>query len=87
MPSGRKALFHLSTVMYNMYNASAVKIYKATNSLLRFEKMSFFYFEKSSSLHCTYLQHTVVVVNIKAVHRMAHELNSYTKVKKTILNY
>jgi hypothetical protein len=32
------------------YNASAVRIYNATSSLVRFEKNVFFYFEKRPSL-------------------------------------
>jgi hypothetical protein len=45
-----------------MYNASAVKIYNATNSLVRFEnKDVFFYFEKRSSL----LKTGVVVVKLE----------------------
>jgi hypothetical protein len=48
------------------YNASAVKIYNATGSLLRFE-IIFFYFEKRSSLLQRYGKPGVVVVNSEVV--------------------
>jgi hypothetical protein len=50
------------------YNASAVKIYNATGSLVHFENKKLFCNEKLHRLQCTTLAlHIVVIVNLKVV--------------------